>query len=751
MNQLMSQPTHSLQQQAQAALNQQNYAQAALLYEMLMEQEPDIIQHAWYLGLARLFSGMEAEAQFTWMMALANAEPEQIAPWTAELTQILETAAADQTTQENWQMAWAIRQHIYEVGPTNLPNLLHLVQLAVKLELFDGDYLESLQLTPLLQSQSFPDLDQRLLLTTVLRALEFFFHDPRLKEFTEAALSQPLHPYLIFELFLNEACRIDRKNNAVFTELILYLGEICLRYYPNDLQTLKLLGSNYEIATRYREAVDAARRYVAACETPEDRAAGIGFLSVRLLKTGVGWQEAYSLFEQQKALTAQVVANYQPNPDQPLDTSLLTYCSFYPYYLSDNPAVHRPLQNQIAAMLQTDLRLQAKPVFDADRQSLVRQASKPSKFERKSERKLRIGYLARYMQQHPVGYLARWLMQYHDYERFEIYTYHLHMQAVPEFTDRWFVKPVTRSAKFEDGSWAGIAKHICENDEIDILVDLDSITYTEACNVMALKPAPVQVTWMGFDASSIPAVDYYMADPYVLPETAQDYYSETIWRLPNTYLAVDGFEVGVPTLRRDRLGIPADAVIYFSGQDGRKRHPETIRAQMQILSQVPNSYLLIKGLSDMALLKNLFEQVAEEAGVSPNRLRFLEREMTEPTHRANLGIADVVLDTFPYNGATTTLEVLWMGVPIVTRVGQQWAARNSYTMMMNAGITEGIAWTNDEYIEWGVRLGKDATLRQDIHLRLLKSRQTAPLWDTRKFAREMETAYEQMWQNYLDS
>ncbi|MFM6077866.1 MAG: hypothetical protein ACKPCI_04985, partial [Dolichospermum sp.] len=109
-----------------------------------------------------------------------------------------------------------------------------------------------------------------------------------------------------------------------------------------------------------------------------------------------------------------------------------------------------------------------------------------------------------------------------------------------------------------------------------------------------------------------------------------------------------------------------------------------------------------------------------------------------------------VLDTYPYNGATTTLETLWMGVPIVTRVGEQFAARNSYTMMMNVGVTEGLAWSDEEYVEWGVRLGKDEKLRQEVVWKLRKSRQISPLWNGKKFAREMENAYRQMWQRYIE-
>jgi predicted O-linked N-acetylglucosamine transferase (SPINDLY family) len=171
---------------------------------------------------------------------------------------------------------------------------------------------------------------------------------------------------------------------------------------------------------------------------------------------------------------------------------------------------------------------------------------------------------------------------------------------------------------------------------------------------------------------------------------------------------------------------------------------------MQILQAVPNSYFILKGLADQEALKNFFIQIATSEGVEEKRLRFLPLVASEAEHRANLGIADVVLDTYPYNGATTTMETLWMGIPIVTRVGEQFSSRNSYTMMINAGITEGIAWTDEEYVEWGIRLGKNPNLRQQIAWTLRQSRQTAPLWNGNLFAREMEKAYEQMWQKYLD-
>jgi predicted O-linked N-acetylglucosamine transferase (SPINDLY family) len=316
----------------------------------------------------------------------------------------------------------------------------------------------------------------------------------------------------------------------------------------------------------------------------------------------------------------------------------------------------------------------------------------------------------------------------------------------------WYVDQVDQAYRGDiDGP--NDALHIAEKvyqDEIDILIDLDSVTLDLTSEVMALKAAPVQATWLGWDASGLPGVDYFIADPYVLPDSAQDYYSEKIWRLPQTYIAVDGFEIAVPTLRREHLGISNDAVVYLSAQRGYKRHRDTARLQMRILTQVSDSYFLIKGLADQDALRNFFFEVADEEGVSRDRLRFLPGVASEAVHRANLSIADVVLDTYPYNGATTTLETLWMGIPIVTRVGEQFAARNSYTMMVNAGITEGIAWSDEEYIEWGIRLGQDIELRQQISWKLRQSRHTSPLWNAKQFTHDMENAYRQMWQKYID-
>jgi predicted O-linked N-acetylglucosamine transferase (SPINDLY family) len=405
-------------------------------------------------------------------------------------------------------------------------------------------------------------------------------------------------------------------------------------------------------------------------------------------------------------------------------------------YLQDEPLVYRQLQNKLSSLSQSYL-------LDSLLSSRVKE-----NFNLHYPRALKIGYIAHTLKKHSVGWLSRWLLYYHNREQFQIYLYLINQQE-DDITQTWFREKadfVYNLPHFPPKIAAQI-----EQDEIDILIDLDSLSHAVTCHVMALKVAPVQVTWLGFDASGLPAIDYFIADRYVLPDNAQEYYQETIWRLPQTYLAVDGFEVAVPTLKRDDLGISKDDIIYLTVQTGQKRHPDTIHLQMQILQAVPNSYLLIKGKGDQPVIQQLFKTIAEEYQISLDRLKFLENSPSEEIHRANLSIADVVLDTYPYNGATTTLETLWMEIPIVTKVGKQFAARNSYTFMTNAGLTEGIAWTDEEYVNWGVRLGTDEQLRQQISWKLLQSKRTSPLWNAKQFTKEMEKAYQQMWLKYLET
>ncbi|MBE9037326.1 O-linked N-acetylglucosamine transferase, SPINDLY family protein [aff. Roholtiella sp. LEGE 12411] len=732
------------QQQAQQHLIADNYEQAVNLYEQAIESQPNVISYYWYLGLILLLQGKEIEAQMTWMLPLADVEEENIQTYTQQLIQILQLEAERRENLEEFSLAWVIRQHIRELNNYDINNLLIIVQLSFKTDNFQEREFEDLGIIELLNTQKNINLNLKLLLQVLKNLFETSPLNTLSIDFIQSCLPYVINTPDFAEIFSAAVMKIGHTFAQPATAARLL--ELYLTQAPNNLKiildVLRHLSLFYQNANNYSQGIEKAKLCLLLSTELADKLYATHLVLRGLLTAGGYWEEI-CLTSQQLAALRQEFIIAQPFVLNEAKTLSLLTPSFAIPHLQDSPDNFRKTHNQLAKICQNNLRAINHQVFERYFQSIInhRQTAVYNK-------KLKIGYVSYALKRHSVGWLARWLFQHHNRDKFEIYTYLINYNPLDDFAQEWYVNKADIANKLGITSLEVSEKIYA--DKIDILVDLDSITLDISCAVMALKPAPIQVTWLGWDASGIPAIDYFIADPYVLPDSAQDYYTEKILRLPQTYIAVDGFEVGIPTLRRNELDIPSNAVVYLSAQRGYKRHPETTRWQMKIIKEVPNSYFLIKGDAEEEAIKQFFYKIAAEEGVECSRLRFLSQDSSEAVHRANLTIADIVLDTFPYNGATTTLETLWMGIPLVTRVGQQFAARNSYTMMMNAGITEGIAWTDEEYVEWGVRLGNDEALRQQVVLKLKASRQTAPLWNGKQFTREMEKAYEQMWQRYIE-
>ena len=732
------------QQQAYQYLIQGNYTQAANRYEQAISAEPDVKSHYWYLGLVLLLQGQEVEAQTTWLMAMMEGEPEQVEEWTAQLSSVLQTEATRREALEDDSVAWAIRQQIREICPTDINNLLHLIGLAIKLETYTGEELTDLGVLEILQAESQVTPTWELLMSALRSVLDYAPSHPSTLELVEACLAlihEESQGLRFINILLPAAVEISFSKKQ--PGIAISLAELGLRLDAKNSELLRALAGFYQYACEYEKGLETAKLFYSQAEALTEKVSANLVLLRALMAASGHWEEACSVQQREKILLGELVES-QPMSLDPLTVSRLFNSSYFLPYFQDSPQEFRQIQNQVAQLCQANIE-----IYDRQRVERYRQGHKERKQLPATTRPLKIGYVSHCFRNHSVGWLSRWLLRHHDRDRFEINGYFIVCDPlVYDPLHEWYLCQFSQVYKSKS-VWE-TADQIY-HDEIDILIDLDSITLDLSCELMARKPAPIQVTWLGWDASGIPSIDYFIADSYVLPDSAQEYYTEKIWRLPHTYIAVDGFEVGAPSLRREHLDIQSNAVVYLSGQKGYKRHPDTARLQMQIIKEVPNSYFLIKGGGDEKSLKSLFTQIAEEVGVDSDRLRFLPTIVSEAVHRANLGIADVVLDTYPYNGATTTLEVLWMGIPMVTRVGEQFAARNSYTMMMNAGITEGIAWSDEEYVQWGVRFGKDEALRQQVAWKLQQSRQTSPLWNGKQFTREMENAYEQMWQKYIDT
>lgn len=729
------------QPQAYTHLLQKEYDQAIQIYQQLIIDEPETINHYFYLGLLQLLQGQESEAQFTWMACITDdISIEQIDVWTSDLVNILYTEAERLKINADYETSWLICQHIHEIAPDNLDNLLVLVWLSIELRRLNSDDANFIELIEKLTENSISEHRVEFnhdLLWEIFASLIKYPPHPLLTEFTEVILPFIQDPMDFVYKLIRAA--VDFAYLTPRNDLAISLLKLALQLVPEHLESLEHLSGIYQKVGDYDQGLETAKLCCQLSVRLEEKFSANALLLRALLNKGGQWQESLSTFAMQQSILSDLIAKNPTNLPQ-VTIDRLYNSNYFAPFIKDEPKLNRSLQNQISQLCQANTNI-----------DLTEQMKKFRQRDRSNFQKLKIGYISYCMATHSVGWLARWLISHHDRDQFEIYGYFQAYRQYPDDLQAWYesqMDGVYRSGIDENLQGNNITEKIYQ-DQIDILVDLDSITLDSTCGVMSRKSAPIQVTWLGTDASGIPAIDYFIADPFVLPDSAQAYYSEKIWRLPQTYIAVDGFEIGIPSLRRDQMDIPPNAVVYLSAQRGYKRHIDTIRLQMQIIKSVPNSYFLIKGLADQDSVKALFTQVAIAEGVDPVRLRFLSLDTSEAVHRANLAIADVVLDTYPYNGATTTLETLWMCIPLVTRVGEQFAARNSYTMMVNAGISEGIAWTDAEYVQWGIRLGKDAALRQNIANRLKASRQTAPLWNGAKFTREMENAYKQMWNIYM--
>jgi predicted O-linked N-acetylglucosamine transferase (SPINDLY family) len=708
--------------------------QSSEFYEAAISADETKIENYWYLGISYLLAGREDDAQAAWFVPLSVASPDEIDTFTNDLLTLLEREATSQAHIPDLEKAWLLRQHAWSLAPDRVVNILNLIGLARQLELLTTDLLVEWQVDELLSTVSIDEIDGDLLEETI------------------SALLQTVHTDLSLEII--KACILlfgDSRNTVIAKVVVatfnlfcqgklgqfgIKLAEICKSIAPDQLevcQALVLLSSDWGL---HAQSIANAEHYYQLVSSPIDKLFGSYLIQRSNLASG-NWQDGIDKIDRHYQSLQNVIAAPPIDLKRQQIITLIASSVFIPYR-EDNPCKYRSLQNKIAAIYQDNI---DQIIHTSTPNSAISAIAKKTGF-------LRIGYLASTLKAHSVGWLTRWLFKYHDRQSFQVFNYCVNQNPNDGFNHQWFRDKVDISYYFQN-SPEQIAAQI-KADEIDILIDLDSLTLDISCFVMACKPAPIQITWLGWDATGSPSIDYFIADPYVLPDDAQDYYQEKIWRLPHTYLGVEGFEVGIPTLRREDLDIPADAVVYFSSQIGYKRHPDCIRAQMEIIKAVPNSYFLIKGKSDAATIQDFFGKLAAEVGISMDRIRFLPQAADEFTHRANLAIADIVLDTFPYNGATTTLETLWMGIPMVTQVGQQFAARNSYTFMLNAGIEEGIAWSQSEYIEWGVRLGLDRDLRDTIQGKLRSGRTTAPVWNAKQFTLDLEQAYRDMWAKYQE-
>ncbi len=362
-------------------------------------------------------------------------------------------------------------------------------------------------------------------------------------------------------------------------------------------------------------------------------------------------------------------------------------------------------------------------------------------------RRLRIGYVSPDFREHVVTRFMEPILERHDRARFDIYCYYNHRQK-DEVTDR-LRKLATRWVDCEDQTEAELADRI-RADRIDILVDLAGHTAGNSLLAMAMKPAPVQATYLGYpNTTGLGAVDLRITDAYADPPGESDRYSaEQLVRIPGTYFCYR------PKKTSPEVG-PLPALASGSVTFGCFNNFAKLSAQFQdaaarVLAEVPGSRLLLKArpLSFPHVAQAVRERF-RRAGIDPARLELRGWEAGVKDHLAIYGAVDIALDSFPYNGATTTCEALWMGVPVVSIVGDRHAGRVGSTLLNAMNMGEYLAHDVDQYVAICARVAGDlprlAELRRDLRDRMRRS----PLMDEERITRALEQAYLQAWENRI--
>jgi predicted O-linked N-acetylglucosamine transferase (SPINDLY family) len=363
------------------------------------------------------------------------------------------------------------------------------------------------------------------------------------------------------------------------------------------------------------------------------------------------------------------------------------------------------------------------------------------------DRSLRVGVVSWDLRNHPVGYFVDSVfaaLKSIAAGRLELIAYHCHFR-----TDA-----ITERIKASCTDWRSVvgvsdemlARQIHE-DGIDILIDLSGHTANNRLRVFARKPAPVQVSWLGYFATTgVAEMDYLIADPWTLPATEEVNFTEKIWRLPETRLCFTPPDTDVAVARLPAL---SNGYITFGCFNNlAKMNDAVVALWAQVLRAVPESRLLLKAkqLDEASVRQSIVKRFAAE-GIDADRL-ILEGASPRPEYLAAYHRVDIALDPFPFPGGTTSVESLWMGVPVLTLTAERFLSRQGIGILMNAGLSEWIAADKDDYVARAAShardLGKLATLRNGLRQQLLAS----PIVDAPRFARHFETGLRHMWQEW---
>jgi protein O-GlcNAc transferase len=361
-----------------------------------------------------------------------------------------------------------------------------------------------------------------------------------------------------------------------------------------------------------------------------------------------------------------------------------------------------------------------------------------------STRRLRVGYISPDFRRHSVSYFVEPVLASYDRDRFEVFCYSdvlkpdSFTERIRGCVDHWNIIKDLPDEK---------AAELIRKDGIDILVDLAGHTSNNRLLLFARKPAPVQVSWIGYpNTTGLSTIDYRVVDSYTDPPGLTDaFYSEELIRMPESFLCYlpDKDSPAVGGLPASKAGLVTFGSFNYFPKVSRKN----AACWAAILKALPDSQLVLKArnFADNATRVYATDMFIEE-GIAAERIQLLSMKTSFRDHLDTYNRIDIALDTFPYNGTTTTCEALWMGVPVVTLAGNVHASRVGKSLLTNVGLSELVASTPEEYISVVVHLAGDLERLRILRKGLRDRMAHSPLMDARRFVANLENCYRQMWE-----
>jgi len=487
---------------------------------------------------------------------------------------------------------------------------------------------------------------------------------------------------------------------------------IALRLNPRMPNAHAALGAIHADGGRFDEAIEHFR---AALELDENFHPARGFLATALDETG--------RIEEAQATYREAVARC---PGDPVAHSVLLFNM--PFW----PGVGA---SDIAAEAATWNARHARPLSE--------RASPPT-VDRAPERRLRIGYVSPDFQTHVQSLFTIPLLQNHDHDRFEIHCYSSADKVTQETARiRGYADVFRDVIALDDAALAEVIRR----DRIDILVDLTMHMTGRRLLAFARRPAPIQLCWLAYPGTTgLETMDYRLSDPFLDPPTTDtSVYSEKTIRLPDTFWCYDPLNDGpevnaLPALTNG--GITFGCLNHF-----RKLNADVLRLWATVLLAVPKSRLLL--LAPAKSARDRVHALFEAAGVARDRIEFVDRS-GRLDYLSRYREIDICLDTFPYNGHTTSLDALWMGVPTVTLTGHTVVGRAGVSQALNVDLPELIATTQEEFVAIASGLARQLEHLSELRRTLRERLRESPLMDGPRFARNLEAAYRDVWRRFCE-